>query len=111
MNMGAVLIEKQATQIKLYAKKQIVEATSAEILIQQMFGFSLPVSGLEYWLLGIPQPKIKYHKTLLNNQLISLEQQGWRIQYVNYVGGVPQKLLLEHYATNTKIKLIISKLS
>lgn len=56
-----------------------------EDLVEAEIGVAIPVSGLRYWVLGLPQPEAA-KKVALNpdGQLASLEQSGWEIRYNTY---------------------------
>ena len=66
-------------------------ANDAEELMQELFGYTLPVNGLRYWLLGVPDPKQAQVSLQLNEQgrLVQLEQAGWIINYKRYHDGTP----------------------
>ena len=80
-----------------------VSATSPEMLILQELGYEIPVSGLQYWLKGIPAPLKLTHAPRLDAQgrLLRLEQNGWVINYIAYKNygdlSVPHKIELEHF--------------
>lgn len=59
---------------------------NADALFQQVQGWNFPVSGLRYWLLGIPSPHSQFKLLDLteNGQLAVLEQDGWRIEMRRY---------------------------
>ncbi len=74
-------------------------ASSPEDLLQQRLGWSLPLSNLHYWVIGIPSPDSPHRKTLdEHNRLKELEQDSWRIQYRSYQQvestDLPRKLIL-----------------
>lgn len=52
------------------------EADSAEGLLDNVLGWSMPVSGFPYWLWGQPEPGVPY----LQSDNI-LNQEGWQITY------------------------------
>lgn len=76
-----------------------VSAASPELLMQQQLGWQIPVSNLYYWARGLAAPGVPA-KTAYDhyNHLTQLEQQGWRITYLEYmsVDGVdlPKKMQL-----------------
>lgn len=83
-------------------------ARSAEALLAEETGWRLPVSGLRYWLLGLPRPQTSQrHRLDASGQLAELRQDGWRIQYRRYqqVGGyrLPTRLSLSHADLNAKL--------
>ena len=54
---GSVLIEGQPGSVSLRrANGQVTRAGSAEALLSQELGWSVPVSVMRYWILGRPAP-------------------------------------------------------
>ena len=86
------------------------QASSAEEIIQRQLGWTIPVSGLMYWAKGIPIPGMPIDKIKLTseNRLATLQQQGWKIEYLEYKAFaryvLPTKIILSYQ--NIKIKLI-----
>lgn len=85
-------------------------AADAEQLIAQVIGSPLPVSGLRYWVRGLPVPDMVATPVLDGQgRLQSLEQSGWRIAYRAYqlVDGreLPTKLFMEN--DNYKVRLVV----
>ena len=78
-----------------------VQADNEDAMMQEALGWSLPLSGLRYWVLGMPQPGFALRKSVDDlGRLIWLEQDGWHIDYTSYqaVDGfsLPRKLRLKH---------------
>lgn len=62
-----------------------LKAQTAEALIEEVAGWTVPVTQLIYWIRGLPDPKQpidRQQKTL--GQLTYLQQGGWKINYSNY---------------------------
>ena len=58
---------------------------TAEALLDEMIGWSLPISGLEYWIRGIPQPDSAYtHRLDQEGRARSINQDQWTINYLEY---------------------------
>ena len=72
------------------SKGESYVADDPEALLQELFGYTLPVDGLRYWLLGVPDPK-KANSFQLdeNGRLMQLNQTGWLINYKRYHEGTP----------------------
>lgn len=89
----------------------IADAKDPETLIKQTLGVRLPVSGLRYWIRGLPDPADESRDILLdaNERLIKLEQAGWEItinryrQHGDYF--LPDKLTMEN--RHMKIKMAL----
>lgn len=59
---------------------------TAEALLEEMIGWSLPVSGLEYWIRGIPRPDSAYtHRLDQEGRARSINQDQWDIAYLDYL--------------------------
>lgn len=64
----------------------LLEAKSAEALIKEAAGWTLPVTQLTYWVRGVPAPKQRITHLQQNESglLAQLQQGGWSITYSNY---------------------------
>jgi len=94
------------------ANGQRSNAATPEMLLTEKTGWNIPVSSLYYWVRGIPVPNMPAQKKYDNyNHLISLQQQGWRIQYLNYTNvkqiDMPTKIFLSD--SNLSVKIIINQ--
>ena len=69
------------------SKGERYEDHDAETLIYGLFGLRIPVTGMRYWLRGIPQPKLAYQDLSLraDGLAASMQQAGWQLSYQNYV--------------------------
>lgn len=87
-----------------------VQADNEDQLMQEALGWSLPLTGLRYWVMGLAQPGVALRKAVDNQgRLIWLEQDGWRIDYTSYqsVAGLslPHKLRLKHGQLSARLVL------
>ncbi len=77
-------------------------ANNPEALVRSELGLVIPVSGLQYWLRGIPAPGTPPKQIQIDNQqrIWEIKQQGWTISYQAYqsIDGVefPLKLALNN---------------
>jgi len=93
---------------------RVFESSTAEALLENMVGWSLPISGLEYWIRGIPRPGSAYsHKLDSEGRARAITQDGWAIGYLDYYAreegpqlprrvklvsdSVTFKLIIEHW--------------
>lgn len=61
------------------------QAHSAEALMQQQLGWSLPVENLLWWVRGLPAPQSTSQVLLDDNSLLKqLKQNEWTIDYLSY---------------------------
>lgn len=103
LGSGAIQIKGQTKQISLTnTDGKIIKANTPEALLQQELGWVIPVSGLRYWLRGLPAPGALPTQILLDahQRLWQIDQQGWTIVYEAYKSksgrDVPYKLLLRN---------------
>ncbi len=67
------------------ANRGTFQASSAEELMQQQLGWSLPVENLLWWVRGLPAPHSKSQVQLDSNSLLAkLEQDQWQVEYLSY---------------------------
>ena len=86
------VISVQDGQVQLDTSKgEHYVAQDPEMLMQDLFGFALPVNGLHYWVRGVPDPGQDYSIQALDEQgrLKRLRQSGWDIGYERYHEGNP----------------------
>lgn len=87
LGQGAVQITGDNGGVTIHlANGQSEYAEDAEALFASMTGLSLPVSGLQDWLRGMPieGEKIQHASWNEQGQLYKLEQSGWRIEMSRY---------------------------
>ena len=92
---------------------RLFENSSAEALLLDVAGWSLPIDGLDYWVRGLPHPD-SVHSLRLDStgRAQSIRQDSWDITYLNYFSKengppLPRRLTL----TNDKLmlKLVIER--
>ncbi len=69
---------------------RIYRNDSAEALLDELLGWSIPISGLEYWIRGLPRPDSAYTRRVAGSgNTRSLRQDRWDIDYLDYFADVP----------------------
>jgi len=73
---------------------------NADALVQSVTGWQLPVTGLRYWVRGVPAPGGgERYATDDRGRLLHLEQSGWEITYRRYAAAAgrdwPTRMHLE----------------
>jgi len=64
---------------------RIFENLSAEALLEDVIGWSLPIGGLDYWIRGMPRPGSDYsHRVRTDGRTRSIKQDQWDISYLDY---------------------------
>lgn len=87
-------------------------AQDPETLMRELFGYALPVTGLRYWVRGVPAPGQKVLSLELDTQgrLKHLSQAGWNIDYTRYHEGAPAlPALIEISSTGLDAKIIVDR--
>ena len=113
LGIGATTFSGDNHQVELTRSNgEVIKSQSLEALMQSQLGWSLPIEGLYYWARGLYIPQVPYRKTLNNFGLVqNLKQQGWQIQYKDYMLYDTQYPLAEkiifRYGDDLKITLVI----
>ena len=100
LGIGDTRIEGDQQQAMLTTHQgKIYRAHSAEGLMEETLGWSVPIYGLLYWIRGLPVTGFPAGYEINQYGFLShLSQQGWRITYQQYqrVGNsvFPQKIIL-----------------
>ncbi len=77
-------------------------ASNAESLTQGLLGYTLPLDGMPWWVLGQPAPGAPMAQVVRDGDghVASLTQEGWQVSYGSWrqVGGqiVPGQLSMKH---------------
>ncbi|MGZ8209606.1 MAG: lipoprotein insertase outer membrane protein LolB [Burkholderiales bacterium] len=78
------------------ADQRKYEARNVETLTQQALGWALPLSLLQYWVLGLPAPGPTDVTQLESRSVGTVVQQGWRVTIEYHtegeLAGVPRRL-------------------
>jgi outer membrane lipoprotein LolB len=95
----------------------IITAADAESLMRELYGWALPLSGLRYWVLGIPEPNIDTsghgHRSRIDayGRLTELNQAGWAVDYEQYQDiepvDLPEEIALSNHSL--KARLIVKE--
>ena len=85
--VGLFEVEGSEAGVKArFADGRRVRAESPEALLEREVGWSVPLAGLRYWLVGAPAPDGAPSETELDGRgrLARLEQAGWTLIYERY---------------------------
>ncbi len=85
-NAGATEIEGRPGRVRIEQRgEDPVVTDSPRRLIREQIGYDLPIQQLDRWVKGIPANGTPARTRFGdNNQLVSLRQAGWRIEYLAY---------------------------
>ena len=87
LGRGVVRVTQDETGAQLQdAEQRVFHAASAEELLYRYTGWRLPLTNLNYWVRGVPVPGLPAIRELDDTgRLKTLRQQGWEVQYQEYV--------------------------
>ncbi len=93
---------------------QVFYDDSVEALLIKVFGWPIPVSGLKWWIKGLPLPDTDYSFDLLGDgRLKTLRQDQWVVNYLDYfapdtaTSSLPRKIYLKH--PDLALKIVIER--
>lgn len=89
------------------------QGESPEQLLSQAYGWELPVSGLRYWVRGLPDPALAVEEIGMDplGRVALLRQGGWRIAFPTYQErtgvDLPEKITVEGHGL--RLRLVIDQ--
>ena len=94
------------------SERQSYYAAEPEMLLYEHTGVFMPVTGLRYWILGLPDPA-KNHTTQTRldayGRLAQLQQRAWTVQFPDYVAvkhyELPERLLIQ--GEDIEVRLVV----
>lgn len=125
LGQGAAEISGNRAGVVLRTGDGEFSAASAEDLLEQHLGWRLPVSGLRYWVRGLPDTRAPVESQTLDatGRLTHLRQAGWDIEFKRYAPAglleLPDKIFLTNNSagavigtdTALEIRLVIERWS
>lgn len=105
---GAIGIAGDARSVQVRSRDGSEFTTDPERWLQQRTGWTLPIAGLRYWMLGLPAPHSASQPQFnAAGGLAALDQDGWHLQYEEYqaVGtlNLPRRLRLQNEVATIKV--------
>jgi len=92
---------------------QVYSKSTPEALLEETIGWSLPISGLEYWIRGVPRPGSEYTRRIYQDgRARSIGQDRWVIDYLDYFSDtveapLPRRIKLAR--DELTLKLVIER--
>ena len=113
LGMGTVRIEGNGRRITLTDKDGVTtELQDAEAELRWRYGWTIPVTGLRYGALGIPDPAYPAGTEVdTEGRLSRLEQADWIVEISRYAEGGGQQMPRILSATNpdTRVRMVIDR--
>ncbi len=111
LGASSVRIVGQANNVSLMKQTgEMAVAKTPEELLRKTVNWNLPISGLQYWARGVPEPSSEPTNIMFDNkhELAQMEQKGWVIEYLGFMDvngkSFPEKVTLSQ--GTVKLKLI-----
>ena len=108
---GAVRLEGSPERVVVFEKdREPLEFSDPEYDLRARYGWTIPVTSLRYWALGIPSPEAPAETQFGDNgQLSQLDQGGWSVSIPQYREDGGQLMPRRIVATNgdAKVRLVI----
>ena len=115
LGIGTVRIAGDGGSIVLTDKDGVETALeNAESELRRRYGWTIPVTSLRYWALGIPDPTGPALTELNDDDLLTrLEQRDWAVEISQYHEGGGQQMPRILIATNpdTRVRMVIDRWS
>ena len=112
LGLGAAHIVRHGASLSVTNAQGVVyRGSPAGEQMASTLGFDPPLASLRYWVLGVPDPARPADEKLDpgRQRLSALEQDGWRIDYGDYVAvgseWLPARLTLER--ADVRVKLLV----
>jgi len=99
-------LRRDARGATLEASGRHYAAQDSSQLMQQVLGWHLPLSGLPYWVMGMPMPgAVASVERDANGQISLLQQDGWNIRYTAYATHAADSLPLRITLQREKLEI------
>ena len=112
LSQGTYELRGDQQQVALQtAKNERFVAKDPEQLLLDNVGWKVPLTGLNYWVRGLPEPGADIENLVKDDKgrITDMEQSGWRISILRYTEvndfELPGKLFLQN--DRFKIRLVI----
>ena len=112
LSQGTYELRGDHQQVALQtAKNELFTANDPEQLLLDNVGWNVPLSGLNYWVRGLPEPDTIIDSMVKDEKgrIKDMEQSGWRISILRYTEvneyELPGKLFLQN--DRFKLRLVI----
>ena len=115
LGIGTVRVEGDGNSIVHTDKDGVrLKLKNAEQDLLQRYGWTIPVTSMRYWALGVPDPTATAQTELnAEQQLAKLEQRDWTVNITRYreSGGQSMPNLLTATGSATRVRIVFDKWS
>ena len=111
LGVGTIFINGDDRDMTLTDRDGVVTALDdAEVELRERYGWTIPVTSLRFWALGIPNPASSSEVGFnADGQMNELRQQGWQVTIGQYAegGGQPMPRRLTAVNEDIRVRLVI----
>lgn len=106
--IGATTITGTPDNVQVRSRGNTYQSNNPEQWIQDKMGWTLPLAGLRFWILGMPSPHSDADIDLdREGRVLTLEQDGWTLNYTEYQKAGSHQLPRKFDVSNSDVKLKI----
>lgn len=107
LGVGTIFLNGDQRELTLTDRDGVVtELDDAEVELRERYGWTIPVTSLRYWALGIPDPAMPADARFdESGQLTELVQRNWQVSIPQYTSGGGQSMPRRLTAVNDDIKV------
>jgi outer membrane lipoprotein LolB len=107
LGVGTIFLNGDRRELTLTDQDGIVtELVDAEVELRERYGWTIPITSLRYWALGIPDPSSASEASFDDTgQLKELLQRNWQVTISQYTEGGGQSMPRRLIAINDEIKV------
>ena len=111
IGIGTIFINGDGPEVTLTERDgTVTELMDAEAELRYRYGWTIPVTSLRFWTLGIPDPSspadVEFNE---EGQMSELSQREWQVTIGQYVGGGGQAMprRLTAVSDDIRVRLVI----
>lgn len=111
LGVGGVRVTSNGTRLSVInSRAERLDSEAAHAELKTRLGFDAPLASLRYWILGVPDPAgVATEVVDAERRLTRLEQNGWQIDYTDYVvvkgEWLPGRITLQ--TADVRVRLIV----
>jgi outer membrane lipoprotein LolB len=107
LGQGVARIVREGEKVQLTtADNKQYSAPDAESLTERTLGFRLPLEGLADWVQGRASPDSPARMDKApDGKLRTLEQRGWKVEYLGYEGNRPSLMRLAYQGVDLRLAI------
>ena len=101
-------IHRDVQGATLEAQGRFYVSQDVESLTQQVLGWTLPLTGLTHWVVGVPaKGSAAEIQRDAKKQITLMQQNGWEIRYSRYAGLLADSLPTRFILKNEKLEITV----